>query len=240
MRHVVFSLLVVSHCLLHAQTLIEVPIPSPSLKAVYNRDAAFADIDGDSDMDLLLVGNNNSGNGISQLYANDGTGNFIEVESPSFLGLAEGAVDFTDVDGDGDQDLVITGSDQAGTSVASLDRNDGAGGFTEDVAANLDGMMHSAIAFADIDGDQDLDLKLVGKRNASEYIANLYLNDGAGHFTVDNRNGFFGIANGAIAFADLDLDGDQDILRTGKATMALTGPVFIATTGQDGCSAAVE
>src|ERR1044071_2821736 len=67
--------------------------------------AAFADVDGDGDLDLLV---NALGNG-TRLFTNDGKGAFTETTSGA--GVASGAgsmsMALADVDGDGDLDLYV-------------------------------------------------------------------------------------------------------------------------------------
>lgn len=123
--------------------------------------AALFDMDGDGDLDALLV---QSGTLDSRdtgprhrLFANDGRGHFDDVTSGSGLdvpgygmGVATG-----DYDGDGDVDLYLT---NVGANV--LLQNDGRGHFADvTVRAGIaaSGWSTSA-AFADLDLDGDLDL----------------------------------------------------------------------------------
>ena len=83
---------------------------------------AFAEVDGDGDVDLV-AGNQNQTN---KLYLNDGVGGFdatgtaIGSETDNTRSVA-----FADVDGDGDVDLVAGNQNQTN----KLYLNDGAGGF---------------------------------------------------------------------------------------------------------------
>jgi hypothetical protein len=70
---------------------------------------AFADVDRDNDQDALIIGANKSGGRIAKLYINDGTGGFTEMTDNTFEGVTDGSIAFADVDGDNDQDLLITG-----------------------------------------------------------------------------------------------------------------------------------
>jgi hypothetical protein len=70
---------------------------------------AFADVDGDNDQDVLITGSNNSDAFISKLYTNDGMGNFSEMTGTPFEGVDRSSIAFADVDGDNDQDVLITG-----------------------------------------------------------------------------------------------------------------------------------
>lgn len=177
---------------------------------------AFADIDGDGDLDLF-VGFDGAPN---RLYRND-HGVFTNVAAE--WGLADArstrAAAWGDFDADGDADLLVgfagsTGSaGVAGSSAASvlrLYRNEG-GRFADATASA--GFIAAAGAvrqpvWVDVDGDDDLDLFVAFRDRANA----LFRND-AGRFTdiaaevglADTRRSV-----GAVWF-DMDEDGDLDV-----------------------------
>ena len=58
---------------------------------------------------------------------------------------------------------------------------------------------------------------ITGRTNSSiGKISKLYTNDGNGNFTEVLDTPFEGVQSSSIAFADIDNDGDQDVLITGK------------------------
>ncbi len=184
---------------------------------------SFADVDGDNDQDVLITGLNlvepgMPGDRISKLYMNDGAGNFTEVLGTPFDGVELGSIAFADVDGDNDQDVLITGRNDAGYS-SKLYTNDGSGNFTEVMGTPFAGVQESSIAFADVDGDSDLDVHISGiEVSTPVYVpmSRLYLNDGTGNFTEVIDSPFEGVRDSSIAFADVDGDNDQDALITGS------------------------
>ncbi len=181
--------------------------------------AAFGDIDQDGDQDLLITAYSPIYQEYTELYTNDGNGNFTAVTN-SIGNVTQGETAFIDLDNDSDLDLLITGySDQPGLSlfaVTELYLNDGSGTFTEILSTPFDSVSNSAIAFADIDNDNDLDVILSGLNNLSQTVTKLYTNDGSANFTEVQNTPFQGIKQGDIAFADIDQDNDQDVLITGK------------------------
>lgn len=167
---------------------------------------AWADTDGDGDLDLF-VGFNGAPN---RLYRND-DGAFNEIAAS--VGLADAlptrAAAWGDYDGDGDADLLVGFTPAAG-SVLRLYRNDRTR-FT-DVTAGTGLVVDSAAVrqpvWVDFDGDGDLDLFVAFRDRANA----LFQNDGgrfrdtaAGRGVADARRSV-----GAVWF-DYDEDGDLDL-----------------------------
>ena len=61
-------------------------------------------------------------NPVTILYTNDGLGNFIEVTGTPFTNLASSSIGFSDIDGDTDLDVIISGL--SGSPVTNLYIND--------------------------------------------------------------------------------------------------------------------
>lgn len=74
-------------------------------KGQFSGGTAFADIDGDDDLDLLVI----SVEGPNACFLNDGTGKFTEIENAGGIASNKGASTMTlaDIDGDEDLDLYI-------------------------------------------------------------------------------------------------------------------------------------
>lgn len=195
-------------------------IPNTGLTGASGSSIAFADIDFDNDDDLLITGQA-SGSPlviVSKLYTNDGAGNFSEVSNVPFSAVNNSAVAFSDIDGNGTPDLVITGDGGGSNYVAELYLCDSSGQFTLIPNAFSQGVRYSAVAFADVDNDLDNDLIIAGlafSNPSTIHIAKLYLNDGNGMFTEQPGTPFTGVANATIAFADVDNDNDQDVFIAG-------------------------
>ena len=177
---------------------------------------AFADIDGDNDQDVLITGENTPYNSSTKLYTNDGNGNFTEASGTPFVDIRLGSIAFADIDGDNDQDVLITGQGNSNLRNSKLYSNDGNGNFTEVSGTPFIDVRISSIAFADVDGDNDQDVIITGENNPWQYISKLYSNDGNGNFSEVNATPFDGVGYSSIAFADVDSDGDPDVLITGS------------------------
>ena len=137
---------------------------------------AFSDVDGDNDDDVLITGINSLAQRIAKLYTNNGSGSFTEVTGTPFEGVSIGSIAFSDVDGDNDQDVLITGGNSLGQRIAKLYSNNGSGSFTEVTGMPFDGVQYGSIAFSDINGDNGQDILITGFNNSSQRIAKLYRN----------------------------------------------------------------
>lgn len=181
-------------------------------------DLVLADADEDGALDILATDAGNPG-GVpdvpreAYVFLGDGEGGFAE---PTSLGASFGRIDAADIDADGHVDLVF-----AQESLA-VRFGDGDGGFAPGVGqpfgtADYVGGDPEA---TDADGDGDVDVVVSAhKVDCSPTFecwftpaAAVLLNDGEGTFTAGPSH--LDQADGTAA-ADLDEDGDVDVLRLG-------------------------
>ncbi len=167
-------------------------LPNPQLTE-YSNQCAIADIDGDGDLDLAFA--NGSGFFTAQqpqrvrLFINDGTGNFTDESIARTGNLVSYArdVQFGDVDGDGDLDMVVANDFN---SLQRLFINDGSGFFTYE-PSRLPNLTISSphVALGDVDNDGDLDLWFPngGLSRFGSGQSQLWINDGTGNFTDETN-----------------------------------------------------
>ena len=146
-------------------------------------DVDFADVDGDGDQDLLIIGFE-SPLVIAKLYLNDGNGNFSEVVGTPFIPVYMSSISFIDIDGDNDEDVLVTGKLPSNLASTELYVNDGFGNFSLVVGDPFEDVQFGRSAIADVDGDNDLDILITGGNDFGNNVNNLYLNDGIGNFTL--------------------------------------------------------
>ena len=191
-------------------------------KALEDVTALFFDADGDGDADLFVgTGGNRvqaSGDGLlNRLYLNDGNGNFaLDSRALEQTGMNTCCAVAADFDSDGDQDLFVGSRsvprNYGSTPVSALYFNDGSGKFTNSTnslnkAIARTGMI-SAAEYADITGDGKKELILAGDWMPPRIFS--YGNTGFQEMrsSLDSLNGWWR----SIRAADLDNDGDQDLV----------------------------
>ena len=175
--------------------------------------SSIADINGDSNPDLLITGRAPNIVRTTTLYLGDGQGGFTEAGA-GLTGVARGSSSIADIDGDGNPDLLITGLNENSTPTTTLYLGDGQGGFTE-AGAGLTGVTSSSSSIADVDGNGNPDLLITGRDVNYDTTATLYLGDGRGGFTEAGA-GFAGVVDGSSSVADINSDGNPDVLITGR------------------------
>src|SRR5687767_13352319 len=116
-----------------------------------------------------------------------------------------------DIDGDGRVDLFFCALDNGNV----LYRNQGNWRFEDSTGSSptiaLKDWDCTGAAFADVDGDGDLDLLI----NALGKGTHLFMNDGRGRFTPKIDSGLrTGTGSTSMALADIDGDGDLDLYVT--------------------------
>ena len=187
---------------------------------VSSSSVAFADVNGDDTNDVIISGQDDNRQEIAKLYTNDGSGNFTEMMNTPFEGVWASSVIFTDIDNNDTQDVLITGRNSANSQTARLYTNDGDGNFTEVQGTPFIGVWSSSLAISDTDGDGDDDILISGQNNIGDPITFLYNNEGSGNFI---RSFIFEETwAGAATFADINGDGSEDLLITGRNSTAVS------------------
>lgn len=174
-------------------------------------DIFSSDIDGNGTEDILMIGMDNDFNYISHFYRNSGNGEFTEDVNPSLQYVYEFDLEFSDIDLDGDSDLVLAGRVEQTKGISKVYINDGDGNFT--IFQNLVDVILGSVSFSDVNNDNYPDLLLTGMSfGENDIISRLFINDGSGKFYPHNANQFAGAMSYDSKFCDVDQDGDKDVI----------------------------
>jgi enediyne biosynthesis protein E4 len=201
----------------------------PHAQSTRGPKVAVGDVNGDGLDDFYACGAKGQA-GVLMVQQKNGT--FLSADTAVFnRDAACEDVDavFFDANGDGYPDLYVVsgGNEYTGTNSLLLDRlymNDGKGNFSKaDNALPPIYENKSCVTVADVDHDGDLDLFVGNLANAGAYgipqTSFLLLNDGKGHFTIDNNRKMplakIGMVT-AAAFADINKDGWPDLIVSGE------------------------
>lgn len=201
---------------------IDVPLGNLTSSA---SDLAWGDVDGDSDLDLVL-----GTDGATVLYRND-IGNLVltDTELPGYwednwqADFDLRSITWTDYDNDGDNDLLLPsvwdGNEfEYRTALMRNDGPNGTGGWNfSEVNSGLASTSHAQSSWADFDNDLDLDLLLINIAPLTdEGFIRRYRNDGNGLFVGEDILGYLSVEHGEAQWGDYDADGDLDILVAGN------------------------
>ena len=206
-------------------------LQSDDAQAISNG-AAFADLDGDGDLDLLITfvapaektsrqNTTNQGavrESMIRVLRNDGD-KFRRVENSGIEAqLTAWSLSLADIDGDGDLDVMTThwrGPGLGGPQPNHLWRSDLAGGKLKFVAANADAGLSAVIGqtdftftptFSDMSGNGLPDLLLAADFESSQY----YRNTGRGFVRATHLSEISDENGMGSAVGDYDNDGDLD------------------------------
>jgi len=171
---------------------------------------AFGDIDSDGDLDYVFTSRYTEPNTTSEVYFNDGKGNFNN-SNQDFLPIGNSfGIVLRDIDNDGDLDFIEPNNAESDPLTAPRIRiflNNGSGIFSNS-GQNLGGSSVKDVDLGDIDNDGDYDMVI-----ANWLVENsLLINDGKGVFRQVGPDLLLPHGTHAVKLCDLDNDGDLDLV----------------------------
>ena len=195
--------------------------PNTIFPSLINGSNSWGDYDNDGDQDLIICGRiADKTASITRFYKNDPIGRLTELTTVEEIpGLKAGAFKFTDLDSDGDQDLIVSGWNKIeGRLITRIMKNDPLGTYIP-----FENQINFAVAYGTIDAvDYNLDgykdLIISGADSVTEYAgkvhslsAKIFLNNNGNSFTEIKT-----IRGARVAkFVDINLDKIPDIIVNG-------------------------
>lgn len=171
----------------------------------------WIDLDKDDDLDILETGKDAQNRLATYVYRNDkGVFHRILTKIP---GVANGVAHCGDFNDDGYPDVLVMGDDGTGI-ITQLYKNNAGKSFS--LVWNFAPLQNGGVACADFDGDGDVDVFETGANNSGIPECHMYSNETGFRFRevpVPIRP----LKNGNIDVADMDGDGDKDIVMTGES-----------------------
>jgi len=166
-----------------------------------------ADIDGDGDMDVLSASRND--NKVAWYENTDGKGTFSTQKTITTQASGAQSVYAADTDGDGDMDVLSASLDG---KIAWYDNTDGEGTFSTQKTIATQLLGPRSVYAADIDGDGDMDVLSASWQD--DTVAWYENTDRKGVFSTTQKNITTQQVGGIlVSAADIDGDGDMDVLR---------------------------
>ncbi len=170
-----------------------------------------ADMDGDGDRDVLSASSND--NKIAWYQNTDGKGVFGEQHIISTKAVMAASVRAADIDQDGDMDVVSASATD--DKIAWYENTDGRGSFGSERVITTLASFAVSVFTSDLDGDGDMD---VLSASVDEDKIAWYDNmDGKGAFGPQKVISKSADAPWSVHAADIDGDGDQDVLSASYA-----------------------
>ena len=177
-------------------------------------DVAIVDLDNDSDGDVITLANSSAA-----VTVHENVGGSFPVPTRYEVASLSDAVESADIDHDGDIDIVVNGEVDiaSNNAVVKILKNNGNGTFAPAIDYSPP-RNFADMRLRDINGDGFVDLLFAPDGNFPSYHFGTAVNNGNGTFAPTVVTNVFSCGEGTIDAADLDHDGDLDIVLTEEET----------------------
>ncbi|MSS72204.1 MAG: hypothetical protein EXS64_12045 [Candidatus Latescibacteria bacterium] len=187
---------------------------SDALVKVAQGALAWGDYDNDGDLDLVLTGFGSGGVRFSRLYRNQPLGTLGFDRNTELTPLSNGSVTWVDYDDDGDADLFMSGWDVTWNARFFVYNNRPTGTLRE-ATENFTRVL-GPMAWGDYDNEGHIDAVVGGQTSLSDVFSFFLRNSPPGTLSEDRSGGLPGLRGGVLAFADVDNNGNLDLLTAGE------------------------
>lgn len=218
MRHFLVLTFFLFNFTIYSNAQVFTDITPGVLEDFSSGEAKWVDYDADGDLDLYFSGSSQFYFEHTAIYTNS-AGSFTENVTTGLTPLRKGYSAWGDLNNDGYIDLVragMQGDDFSGEGHSYIAINNTDGTFTENYLPDNKTFYSGDVALADFDADGDLDILITGRNNQNVTESRFYRNEGDGNFSALSTISLKGMDSGNIEVGDYDLDGDIDILISGR------------------------
>ena len=178
---------------------------------------AWGDIDNDGDLDLAISGYGSGNVRQAQIYLNNPLGTLLRDDRNADLtAVSQGDLKWGDYDNDGDIDLLLSGWSNGWEATLNL-YNNAAGILTQNAFFSSTRVVGN-VSWGDYDNDGDLDIAAAGQNSVSDRFTFVLQNSRGSVFIQDSAQNLEGLRGGDLAWADVENDGDLDLLVAGETT----------------------
>ena len=183
---------------------------SNQIEGLSQADMEWADVDNDSDPDLIISGIDSENRFRTIYYTNIGEGNFFEEKLFNVAGYIRGEIDIVDNNNDGDNDLYITGiSGEVGNQYYQNTNVDNTYYWWANYSDVSVGLSDGNTEYLDIDGDGLMDYLSIGKYDINSSDVDIRSN-------LMDLNYLPRLSNIDFDFADYNNDGLSDVVVSGE------------------------
>lgn len=181
-------------------------VNTPNIPGVGIGANAWADIDNDGDLDIVISGRPGTFPSVGYLFRNQGNGYFSYDSGTSIPGMEVGSFAWSDYNNDGFADLFVVGDLGAANLIARIYKNNGDGTFTW--AVTLPGISFGNGVWMDYNNDGLQDVLYIGQTGGG-----LWRNNGDDTFTKVDAANVPSSINTSVSVADFTSDGYMDFVQ---------------------------
>ncbi len=190
-------------------------VPGAGIPNLWRSTANWGDFDGDSDLDVAIMGVDAQGNVVTAVYELLNTNGNFSPEYQSQTPVHSGDLIWADVDHDGDLDLTVCGVQESGEPLTTIYVNNTMQGTGfQPITDVLVDVAHCSLDLADFEIDGDMDFLITGTDDDGETLTRVYQNNGMGQFSRYPQ-AFEDLMFSSSAWGDYDADGYMDFIITG-------------------------
>jgi len=184
---------------------------------IFYGDCHWANLNNDSRPDVIISGAEPGFTGYAAIYQNAADG-FTKLTNPTFPNIMYSAIATADFDGNGHQDIIITGTKTGATStsVFLIYYNNGDGTFNEISDSGITPVNFGSVQAVDFNNDGLVDI-LVNGQTTDSYVTKIYAQESDGDF-IEQSSALMGTYFSDTKVFDANMDGLPDLLVTGFNT----------------------